>query len=279
MIEFERAIATYVPGVSRPSTSGTDSGVGALSWGSHALWLEGRTATAAEWSSRAIASADSLEGPYVKMLAQSYAAILDQIDGDVEAMLKHTTVAAELCSQYGFAYYREWPLILAAWADRGGVSDSPARIEQRPRRYAFNSRPRTAAVLPVAARRCLPGRGRPTPCARGTGIGPGGRRNERRAMVGAGAAPPPRDARRRSGRRSRRPSSRGSRLRTRRLVAGPPRSDQPGASRTVRTGHASRHPRRRPRAGAPRPPRSRSRACRHRRSRLDERQRERFAND
>jgi DNA-binding SARP family transcriptional activator len=128
--EFERAIATYVPGVSRPTTSGSDSGVGALSWGSHALWLEGRTATAAEWSSRAIASADALEGPYVKMMAQSYAAILNQIDGDVEAMLKHTTVAAELCSRYGFAYYRDWPLILAAWADRGVGSDSPARIKR-----------------------------------------------------------------------------------------------------------------------------------------------------
>ena len=150
--EFERAIATYVPGVSRPTTSGTDSGVGALSWGSHALWLEGRTATAAEWSSRAIASADSLEGPYVKMLAQSYAAILDQIDGDVEAMLKHTTVAAELCSQYGFAYYREWPLILAAWADRGVGIGQPGSDRARPRRDAFDSRSRTAAVLPVAAR-------------------------------------------------------------------------------------------------------------------------------
>ncbi len=128
--EFERAIATYVPGVSQPTTSGTDSGVGAMSWGSHALWLAGRTATAAEWSSRAIASADSLYGPYVKMLAQSYAAILNQIDGDVDAMLQHGTVAAELCSQYGFAYYREWPLILAAWANRGVGSDSTARIER-----------------------------------------------------------------------------------------------------------------------------------------------------
>ena len=64
------------------------------------------------------------------MFAQSYAAILDQIGGDVEAMLKHTTAAAELCGQYGFAYYREWPLILAAWADRGVGSDSPARIER-----------------------------------------------------------------------------------------------------------------------------------------------------
>lgn len=128
--EFERAVATYVSGVSRPTTSGTDSSVGALSWGSHALWLEGRTATAAEWSSRAIASADALEGPYVKMLAQSYAAILCQIDGDIESMLKHTSVAAELCSRFGFAYYREWPAILAAWADRGVGSDSPARIER-----------------------------------------------------------------------------------------------------------------------------------------------------
>jgi tetratricopeptide (TPR) repeat protein len=130
VVEFEQAIATYTPGVSRPLTSGTDSGVFALSWGAHALWLEGRTATASEWSSRAIALADSLEGPYVKMIAQSYAAILAQLDVDVEAMLKHTTVAAELCSKFGFAYYREWHVILAAWADRGVGSDSPTRIER-----------------------------------------------------------------------------------------------------------------------------------------------------
>jgi DNA-binding SARP family transcriptional activator len=127
--EFERAIATYAPGVSEPLTSGTDPRVLALSWGSHALWLEGRTAMAAEWSSRAIALADDLEGPYEKMIAQGYAAILDQIDGDVEGMRDHATTAAELCSRYGFAYYREWPAILVAWADRGVGSDSPTRIE------------------------------------------------------------------------------------------------------------------------------------------------------
>jgi DNA-binding SARP family transcriptional activator len=130
VIEFKQAIATYVPGASRPLTSGTDPGVFALSWGAHALWLEGRTATASKWSNRAIALADSLDGPYMTMIAQSYAAILDQIRGDVEAMLEHATVAAELCSQYGFAYYREWPVILAAWADRGVGSDSPTRIER-----------------------------------------------------------------------------------------------------------------------------------------------------
>jgi predicted ATPase len=129
-VEFEQAITTSVPGVSRPLTSGTDSGVFALSWGAHALWLEGRTATASEWSSRAITLTDSLGGPYMRMIAQSYAAILGQIDGDVEAMLEHGTVAAELCSRYGFAYYREWPVILAAWAARGDGSDSPTRIER-----------------------------------------------------------------------------------------------------------------------------------------------------
>jgi DNA-binding SARP family transcriptional activator/tetratricopeptide (TPR) repeat protein len=126
--EFELAITTYMPGASRPLTSGTDSGAFALSWGAHALWLEGRTATAAEWSSRAITLADSLGGPYMRMIAQSYAAILGQIHGDVEAMLEHAAVAAELCSRYGFAYYREWPVILAAWATRGVGSDSPTRI-------------------------------------------------------------------------------------------------------------------------------------------------------
>ena len=32
--------------------------------------------------------------------------------------------------QYGFAYYREWTAILAAWTDRGVGADSPARIER-----------------------------------------------------------------------------------------------------------------------------------------------------
>jgi DNA-binding SARP family transcriptional activator len=128
--EFEKAIATYMPGASRPLTSGTDSGVFALSWGSHALWLEGRTATASEWSRRAIALTDSLEGPYMRVIAQSYAAILDQIHGDVEAMLEHARVAAELCSRYDFAYYREWHVILAAWAEQGVGSDSPTRVER-----------------------------------------------------------------------------------------------------------------------------------------------------
>ena len=130
VVEFEQAIATYVPGVSRPLTSGTDSGVFALSWGAHVLWLEGRTATASEWSNRAITLAESLGGPYMKMIAQSYAAILDQFNGDVEAMLEHAAVAAELCDRYGFAYYREWHVILGAWAERAADVDSPTRIER-----------------------------------------------------------------------------------------------------------------------------------------------------
>jgi DNA-binding SARP family transcriptional activator len=130
VVEFEQAIATFAPGVSRPLTSGTDSRALALSWGAHALWLQGRTTTASEWSSRAIALAYSLEGPYEKMIAECYAAILNQFDGDVEAMLEHSAVAVELSSKYGFAYYREWPSILAAWAYRGVGSDSPARIER-----------------------------------------------------------------------------------------------------------------------------------------------------
>ena len=126
--EFEKALATYVAGVSRPTTSGTDSGVGAWSWGSHALWLEGRTETAADWSRRAVALAESLEGPYLRMLARSYAAILEQLNGQVDAMLEHAAVAAELCDRYSFAYYREWHRILRAWAERAVTSDSPTRI-------------------------------------------------------------------------------------------------------------------------------------------------------
>ena len=128
--EFEKALATYVAGVSRPLTSGTDSVVGAWSWGSHALWLEGRTETAAEWSRRAVALAESLEAPHMRMIARSYAAILEQLNGEVEAMMGHVAVAIQLSDRYGFAYYREWHKILQAWAERAVTSDSPTRIER-----------------------------------------------------------------------------------------------------------------------------------------------------
>lgn len=128
--EFEKALATYVPGVSRPHTSGADSAVGAWSWGSHALWLEGRTETAAEWSRQAVALAESLEGPYVQLIARSYSAILEQLGGEVDAMLEHVAVAVHLCDRYGFAYYREWHRILRAWAERAATSDSATRIER-----------------------------------------------------------------------------------------------------------------------------------------------------
>ena len=96
--------------------------------------------------------ADSLEGPYMKMIAQSYAAILDQIDGDVDAMLQHGSGRRPSCAAYGFAYYREWPLILRGMGGPGSRFGQPGADRARPRRDAFDPRPRTAAVLPVAAR-------------------------------------------------------------------------------------------------------------------------------
>jgi hypothetical protein len=128
--EFEKAVSTYVPGTSKPLASGTDSEVGARSWGSHALWLEGRTETAAEWSRRSVAEAEALEGPYMRVIALSYAAILNQLDGEVDAMLERVRVAFELCDRYDFAYYREWHRILGAWAERATSADSPTRIER-----------------------------------------------------------------------------------------------------------------------------------------------------
>ena len=187
--------------------------------------------------------ADSLDGPYVKMLAQSYAAILDQIDGDVDAMLKHSTVAAELCSHYGFAYYREWPLILAAWANRGVGSDSPARIERaldemrsiralarRPYYLSLLADAHEAAGDPRQARAVLE-----AALADAATSGEQWWVPELHRRLGTLDDGP--------SRRSGHPSRRGSRHRTGRLVAGPPRSDQPGASRTVRAGHAPRCPR------------------------------------
>ena len=63
----------------------------------------------------------------MRMIARSYAAILEQLNGEVEAMMGHVAVAIQLSDRYGFAYYREWHKILQA--GRNGQSHPIARRE------------------------------------------------------------------------------------------------------------------------------------------------------
>ena len=128
--QFEKALAAYDPGRSRPPTSGVDASVLAFAFGAHALWLQGDTDRALRWSAEAIARADALDDPYARTFSHAYAAILSQIRGDAATMSGHTAITGELCDRYRFAYYGEWRTILDAWAARGSSAASAGRIEQ-----------------------------------------------------------------------------------------------------------------------------------------------------
>jgi DNA-binding SARP family transcriptional activator len=123
---FEAAVRAYLPGRSYLPT-GIDPGVHAMAWESHALWLAG-------WPVRAIARSDEAlalaarSGPHSLALANAYAAMLLQFDGDEEGMAELASGALELCERYRFAYYGEWGAILLAWHERASDPDAADRI-------------------------------------------------------------------------------------------------------------------------------------------------------
>jgi tetratricopeptide (TPR) repeat protein len=128
---FEAARERYRPGHSRTvMPAGADPAAFACGWGSHALWLNGRTGDALAWSAESIRRAEVLDHPYVMTIAWSYAAILSQLRDDTASLREHSAAAAELCARYDFAYYAEWPTILGAWADRASADGAADLIER-----------------------------------------------------------------------------------------------------------------------------------------------------
>jgi DNA-binding SARP family transcriptional activator/tetratricopeptide (TPR) repeat protein len=128
---FRVALERYRPGRSRTlMPAGADPAVFTCAWGSHALWLNGRTAEAMAWSVDAIRRADELQHPYSLTIAHSYALILAQLRDDMTALREQASAVGELCARYDFAYYEDWPTILGSWADRDTDDGAAARIER-----------------------------------------------------------------------------------------------------------------------------------------------------
>jgi tetratricopeptide (TPR) repeat protein len=128
---FRIALARYRPGRSRTLLpAGADPAVFTCAWGSHALWLNGRTAEARAWSVDAIRRADKLHHPYSLTIAHAYALILAQFRDDMPALREQASAVGELCARYDFAYYEDWPTILGSWADRDVDDGAAARIER-----------------------------------------------------------------------------------------------------------------------------------------------------
>ena len=101
-------------------------------WSAHAHWLLGHDDAARSSCREAIELARSLDHPYSLAVALAYGAITHQMRGDRAELRGAVAELRELCDRYGFAYYREWALVLDGWC-RGGTAGhrpGPARHRQ-----------------------------------------------------------------------------------------------------------------------------------------------------
>jgi DNA-binding SARP family transcriptional activator/tetratricopeptide (TPR) repeat protein len=102
-----------------PMSTGQRPDVHATAYAAHAHWLLGHDEEALSSCHRALALTRSIDHPYMLAIALAYASVLHQMRGDLPALQEALTELRQLCERYGFAYYREWGLILDGWSRRG----------------------------------------------------------------------------------------------------------------------------------------------------------------
>jgi len=118
---FELA-ATLTRGA--PSLSvGTRPDVHGTAWAAHAHWLLGHDDGALSSARSAIELARAIDHPYSLAVALAYGVITHQMRGDMSELRVTVAELRDLCDRYGFAYYREWGLILDGWCrqDESGI--------------------------------------------------------------------------------------------------------------------------------------------------------------
>ena len=113
---FEAALAAYDERHPQRSALGSDLGVFAHAWYSHALWLLGDEDAAVVHADQGIELARRLDHMYSQTLALAYAALLHQMRRDTHGVLDCAQAAVGLCARYGFAYYGDWATALVGWA-------------------------------------------------------------------------------------------------------------------------------------------------------------------
>ncbi len=98
---------------------GTRPEIHGLAWAAHGYWLLGHEDDSQLSCERAVKLARSSGHPYTLAVALAYCAITQQLRGDVEELRGTVAELTDLCARYGFAYYREWALILEGWSRPG----------------------------------------------------------------------------------------------------------------------------------------------------------------
>jgi tetratricopeptide (TPR) repeat protein len=102
---------------------GTRPDVHGTAWAAHAHWLLGHDDDALASCHDAIKLARTIEHPYSLAVALAYGAITHQMRHDLPDLRETVGELRELCDRYGFAYYREWALVLDGWSgpDEQGI--------------------------------------------------------------------------------------------------------------------------------------------------------------
>lgn len=94
-----------------------------MAWSAHAHWLLGHRSEALSSCQQAIELARAIGHPYSLAVALAYGGITHQMRHDMRELNEAVAELRELCGRYGFAYYREWVLVLDGWsrADGSGI--------------------------------------------------------------------------------------------------------------------------------------------------------------
>jgi tetratricopeptide (TPR) repeat protein len=158
-------LAAALSGGAVSLSTGTRSDVHSTAWAAHAYWLLGRDDEALSACNEAIKLARAIDDPYNLAVALAYGSITHQMRHDLPALKETVTELRELCDRYGFAYYREWGLILDGWSGTGlpGVELARLGIGNLRSQGAFARMPYWLSLLAdLSARNHQPGEARAT---------------------------------------------------------------------------------------------------------------------
>ena len=128
---------------------GTRADVQGTAWAAHAHWLLGHDAEALSACHEAIKLARAIDHPYCLAVALAYGSITHQMRHDMSELRDIVGELRELCGRYGFAYYREWGLILDGWSrlDESGIDLARRGIGNLKAAGSFARRPYWLSLL------------------------------------------------------------------------------------------------------------------------------------
>jgi len=130
-------------------STGTRADVHGGAFAAHAYWLLGQDDEAQSSSDGSISLARAAGDPYNLAVALAYSGIMHQMRDDLPSLRNAVAELRELCERHGFAYYREWALILDGWSRPGasGIDLAQAGISHLKLEGAFARMPYWLSLL------------------------------------------------------------------------------------------------------------------------------------